>query len=546
MTKIKLLFVLSLLFFCLTLTAVANNVSNIDINVSLSENGDARITQVWQGSFYDSTENYIVIGNLNGIEIESFTVSDESTVYDELSSWNIDASRSEKKNKCGIVKRSDGGFELCWGIGDYGERTYTVSYTLTDFVASYEDLDGSNFMFVNPGMSTFPTNVTFSLSLADGTSITDDVADIWAFGFNGEIWFEKGEIRARTYSPLSDDNYFVVMFSLEKGIVTPSRSIDYKFEETKEKAFEGSDYSDGDEGMWIVYLAIGVFAIAFFAGIAYTVAIKNERKKFTASAPYFRDAPNGGKLQVSYYLAQKFGAGGSESSIIGASIMQMMRNGNITCDTEKNVGFFGKEKETHEINLNSRPEDACTGLLYDIMVSASGEDGILQEKELEKYCEKHYKALRSYIDAVKDGGETSFCVLPGFKAGISNRIKDLSDQGRSQLAEVVGLKKYLEEFSLIDERGVQEIDIWQEYLVYATLFGIADKVLEQLKKVYPDYVPQIEEYTRHVNMSGIYCASMYRSMITAEQRVRSSGSGGRASFGGGGGFSGGGYGGGSR
>lgn len=47
-------------------------------------------------------------------------------------------------------------------------------------------------------------------------------------------------------------------------------------------------------------------------------------------------------------------------------------------------------------------------------------------------------------------------------------------------------------------------------------------------------------------MTGYYYASMYRSMITAEQRARSQGSGGRASFGGGGGFSGGGTGGGSR
>ncbi len=30
-------------------------------------------------------------------------------------------------------------------------------------------------------------------------------------------------------------------------------------------------------------------------------------------------------------------------------------------------------------------------------------------------------------------------------------------------------------------------------LTYATLLGIADKVAAQLKKVYPQYVPQIEE-----------------------------------------------------
>lgn len=38
---------------------------------------------------------------------------------------------------------------------------------------------------------------------------------------------------------------------------------------------------------------------------------------------------------------------------------------------------------------------------------------------------------------------------------------------------------------MIDDKTVPELILWEKYLVYATAFGIADKVLEQLKVVYP-------------------------------------------------------------
>jgi pSer/pThr/pTyr-binding forkhead associated (FHA) protein len=121
-----------------------------------------------------------------------------------------------------------------------------------------------------------------------------------------------------------------------------------------------------------------------------------------------------------------------------------------------------------------------------------------------------------------------------------------SGTGKEELAEVIGLKKYLNEFTLIAEREITEVSLWKEYMVYATLFGIADKVLEQFKKVYPEKIPELETYNRNVIIAHSYYRSMYRSSQRAMQARRTSGGGGRASFGGGGGFSGGGRGGGSR
>lgn len=113
--------------------------------------------------------------------------------------------------------------------------------------------------------------------------------------------------------------------------------------------------------------------------------------------------------------------------------------------------------------------------------------------------------------------------------------------------EIYGLKHFLLDFSLIQERGVQETVIWQDYMLYALMLGIADKLEPQIRNLYPEYVPQIQQYKRYTNYTGYYNSIMYGTYRTEKIRrtptTRSSGGGGSVSFGGGGGFSGGGGGG---
>jgi uncharacterized membrane protein len=132
------------------------------------------------------------------------------------------------------------------------------------------------------------------------------------------------------------------------------------------------------------------------------------------------------------------------------------------------------------------------------------------------------------------------------KGAVLDSTKDLTKNGQKQLDEVLGLKRFLLDFSLIQERGVKETIIWQDYMVYALMLGIADKVAPQIRELYPDQIPQVETYQRYIRYTNYYNGVMYSAYRREQQRreaARSGGSGGRASFGGGGGFSGGGGGG---
>jgi uncharacterized membrane protein len=131
---------------------------------------------------------------------------------------------------------------------------------------------------------------------------------------------------------------------------------------------------------------------------------------------------------------------------------------------------------------------------------------------------------------------------------------------KNELEEVrnlFGLKKFLKEFSLLDERHVHEVALWKDYMIYATLFGIADQVIKDMKAINPEYfnMDQVaNQMADDMTLPMIYStmhssttrAAMNKAEREAAKEARRSGSGGHSSWGGGGGFSGGGFGGGVR
>ena len=541
----KLLIIIPLVLILCSVTVFAkNNVSEIDIDVTIRDDGSAYIVQNWKGTFDEGTENYIPI-NTEDIAITDFKVSDKDGAYTFVKDWYVNWAFFEKARKCGINETSDG-IELCFGISEYGENRYAIEYVVEDFIKGYTDYDGCNFMFINPGMSTFPTSGHINITLQNGTRLDENNAGIWAFGYDGYIEFENGKVNAYTTTKLTGENSMIVMLCLNKGIITPRTNLNESFDTVKNKAFDGSDY---ETGLFEQIFGFIVFLIVFgviLAIIIFIIKRKKAIKKFYKEADYFREAPNSGKIEISHYLAGNFDVTGDKSLVIGAMMLSMINKGCIEPQIDENVGFFGKVKESVNLKLIKAPEVPCELKLYELLVASAGDDGILQEKELEKYSFKNPEKIIDVVDSTQKSGEAEFISLGGFSNGAGNCIKDLSDNGKAELAQVMGLKKYLEDFTLISERGINETAIWKEYMIYATLFGIADKVIKQFEKVYPESLPEIETYNKNVVVAHSYYHSMHRSAQRAIQAKRVSGGGGKASFGGGGGFSGGGHGGGSR
>ena len=135
----------------------------------------------------------------------------------------------------------------------------------------------------------------------------------------------------------------------------------------------------------------------------------------------------------------------------------------------------------------------------------------------------------------------------------SNKVNILTQEGDELSRRWKGLKNYMEDFSLLKDKEVPDLILWEQYLVYATAFGISKKVMEQLKMVYPELSDPNYYDSRYTYMH--YMASpafaggdfvnevnnvfdrMYSTASSAYSAAHSSSSSGS---GGGGGFSGGG------
>lgn len=120
---------------------------------------------------------------------------------------------------------------------------------------------------------------------------------------------------------------------------------------------------------------------------------------------------------------------------------------------------------------------------------------------------------------------------------LMSKTNVLTQQGTDEQAKWKGLKRYMEEFSMLDKREIPEIVIWEKFLVYATAFGIADKVLKQLKIVYPNINEELgsNHYAYMYLMLNTNFSSSFSNAITNSMSTTYS-----SASGGGGGFSGGG------
>ncbi len=523
-----------------TVLAADNRVESITVDAVLdTENGSATITQVWTGDFCEGTEVYYPFRLGDDLEITDFTVSDQNGRYKTLDEWDTGRSFKKKAKTCGINEIDDDECEVCWGISQYGKNTYTIRYTVKGVVGGYSDNDGFLFRFINPEMNTGPTAGSVRISLKNGDEINNKNCKIWAFGYDGDIVFDNGTVYASTDSDITEENHMTLLLGFEKGVFAKEiRQGEGTFYDLREQAFDGSYYDDDADIEMIIVIAIfSIVALIIIAVIVINIGLSLKLKRFTKTVGYHREAPCFGDLNAAFALASNFNMC-KETGIISARIVNMINDGCIVPVTDES----GQRSKT-ELVFEKRGGDSFDRRLYDIMKAAAGSDGILQRKEMRKYCEKNPTKLRSFIDDCLIYGKQRLPDPEYRKGGFKQmRLDNLTDEGKKQLAELVGYRKYLLEFSLIGERSLQEAPVWQEMLTYATMFGIADEVAKQLKKLYPEYVPQIEEYEFNTVFAYGYCTHMYNAMTVAE----SNGKGGKASFGGGGGFSGGGFGGGTR
>ena len=556
----KIIYGMFIFLISSTLVHASNDIYSIDMDIYLDEQGNANITEVWDVKGSDGSEWYKGYTNMGNIDLANFIVSMDGM---ELTKkvWDVDENLSEKKGYYGVNTTSNG-FELCFGKYDYKRHKFTLKYTLTNMVFNTEDAQVVYNTFIDRLSSVNFEN--FHVKISSYYKFPDNL-DVWGYGYKGYAYVKDGVIEASNEGNMNG-NYVVLLvkFPSETFDTNIGYSSYQTFNDVYNRAEQGTfDYDyDEEESSFLetlfsiiialapfIFVVIGIVAVSK-SGYGYI----NNKKIDKKETPFFRDIPCNKDIYYANTLTklnlELFGKY-KETNILGAIMLKWVREDKIKFIKEEKSGILGKEKSSIDLRLNPTFDNALEKELFDTMYKASG-DGILETKELEKWARKNYS---KFFDLFKRIDKVELLKLEKeghlYKRKDKNECKKrnvMDDTIYNESVKLYGLKRFLDEFSRMDTKEVLEVKLWDEYLMYAYIFGIADKVAKQLKNLYPEV---IQEYNydydtliliSNISNSGVSSASSARSAAESY----SSGGGGFSSGGGGGGSFGGGGGGGSR
>ena len=517
----------------------ANEMRSIDMNVFIDENGNANVTETWQYYSDSGTECYHSYKNLGNSKIKNLIVSDDVMTYEILDGWDVNGSFDDKKYKCGINNTSDG-IEICWGISEYGNKEYVVNYVITNFVSELNDSQMAYWELIPQGTAPQEASITIWSELD-----YEDTLPVWGYGnYGGFCYVADGKIEMKSDGALDDDEYMTILVKFSNGMFNCVEKIDEDFEYYYDLSVENAEKYQEDDVTGtlavIIFFMITVFTfILSIAVISMQENVKVEKSdiKSMKSAPLYRDIPCNGNVERAFYISALYKLTKKDADLFGALLLKWLKMDLISIQPD----LRGKKKaivlkNTGDSNdFDSQKEKE----IYNMMKVASKDD-VLSQGEFEKWCNKNYNKIFKWLENVKKE-EIDELV----KEGKITKLKKNKYQAESTLTkdamELAGLKNFLKEYTLIKERTPIEVKMFEEYLIYAQIFGIAKEVQKAFKDLYPDIVAESCYSTYdNINFIYMYSNSVMESAARAQANAYNSGGGGFSSGGGGGGSFGGG------
>lgn len=506
----KVIFIFTILLLYMFIgKAYATSIDDINIDVYIDENGDAYVTETWKTSLDEGTECYRTFSKLGNSEILDFQVSDESErKYQIISDWNTNGSFDYKSYKCGI-KETSNGVELCWGISQYGNKIYTLKYKINKLVTQYTDCQGIYFNFLKLNQDV--NEVVIKIHCNNNLSVEN--SKIWSYGYKGTINFENGDIVLDSKGKLSKSQYMVGLIKFENNIFSTNNKSDLSFEDVKKSA--KSDIRIlVNVILTIISILLNPFTIFIIVILISIIKGANKKtiveKSVSAEEPlnilqedrrlpaddkveYYREIPCDKDLEVTYWVCYQYYVSADsvlKKGIVGAIFLKWFKEGKIAINKNQNKKIEFKDNN-YSIDLSKIEygENEVENSLIAILKSAAGKNEILEPNELKNWCKYNYENMKNWFDNILNYTERKLLgqglITKGYSDGIA--VRNVSPKLKEDALKLKGLRRFLLDYSLISEKEYIEVQIWEEYLIFAQLLGVADKVQEQFSKLYPNF-----------------------------------------------------------
>jgi len=585
-------------------------ITSVRVDAQVMPNGDLRVTDSrtldFSGNFHfvywdlatEGSSEIIVRGASGPAAGDPAT-----TVPYELSQYAI----------VGMASGEVGTFNVDPGAGvvtvqlnfDVTDATavFTVEYVAKGAAKKFTDTAQLYWQFIGADTAVESRDVSVTVHLPDG--VTKDQVKAWAHGpLWGTVSIEPDASVLMTVDPLPANTF------VEGRILFPADALPRakqqpgaKLEEALAEEQRWADEANRDR-LWarvkvVLWVVLGAgFPLAAIVLIILLYFRYGREPKPQFQAQYLRDLPQPHLPPALAAFIWNMGSVGSDE--VTATLLDLVNRKVI--DLERVVvvkdGFFkDSEQVTYKLTLHDdRLEELldyerqlCKFLFHQM---ADGNELVLSElKEIAKTHRTSFAKgfqtwkskvekegeKRGYLDAKADrmafvASAWAFVAIVaagvagifsgfwwfflGIPVGIvlifvARAVKRRSVEAAELHAQYEALQRYLKDFGRLDEKPPDAVALWEHFLIFAVVFGIADQVTKAMTVKVPDVVndpafrtPYLLWWGMPGDAAGLSAFSeiheSFSSAVSVATSSSSSGSGGGGGFSGGGGGGGGG------
>ena len=574
--------------------------TDLEISLTIDAQGTIHVmeqrTVRFQGAF---TGMYQWIPTTGGIEVRDIRLSEGGADYKRLDQSSPGPAGTF------FVRYEPEEVYIDWSFEAVDEtRTFRLSYVIDNAIIVHSDTAELYLQFVGKQWEQEHQVVSVELNLPPGASKEEIRA--WGHGpLSGTVQIVSGEQVVWKVSPLPAQTFLEGRVTFPPQLVPGASRFSGRDglssiidEETK---WAAKSNRLRQLNLWDKILGLVVVVGGIYIAVLYW---SKYGKEFTPdfSGEYYRELPAPyppAELGVLYRKVQ------TTSADLTATLLDLARKGYLTiAEVSKAEKGRRKKSETADFkfvpsSVDERQMDALNSYekkLLHFLFEEVG-DGEVTLEEIQAFAKKNRRQFAEFwsdwTETVSTAAEEKcffdkeaakklrWLLLPGIGGlvlAVASFVSGMiisgaalvivgfvliitgvgfnrrSPQGSTQYAQWKGFRKFLQDFSQLEHYTVPSLIVWEHYLVYAVTLGVAEKVMQQLEIVFPNfeddgYVFGYQWYMYHHVGSIHHLSTMpttmergfQQSVSTATGQTSSgSGAGGGFSGGGGGGFGGGG------
>lgn len=543
-----------------------------------------------------------------------FTTTDFSIINNKNREFVL--VNSAEKGDYGVYTKTTNseGIEILSYQPSVYKRASLVTYTLKDLVVVHNDIAELAHDFIGTDYQEDISNLIIRINLPSSSK----ELRIFSHGpLNGKNRIIDDKSVEITYETLDKENAVDGRVVFDKSIVpnaTKKSNVDGLgkiLEVEKERANYANKLREAArkrEKMLqtlaiIMEILLGIWLIGLIV-IVYKFYNKNDKEyRSEFNGKYFRDFPEEYTPSTVSYLMNK----SINNLSFNAGILDLIRKKAITIEEvtiDKKGLFKNKQQKDYKLsrNMNFNLDTLSTSekKLFNLLIGTVGNGDYVILGDMKEFskdynnakrlisgydgwryaCESEAETEEFYENTKKEKTNcilyslifipiTFLALLCGSNMGrvllmdlfgilaiiyFSSATKR-TKKGNEQYHKWKGLKNFLADFGRLDEKDLPEIKLWERYLVYATMFGLAAKVQNAMKMNlermnYSDNIDFTYLYFDNYYFSNSMTNAVNSSLSSARgtistHELASSSDSSSGGYGGGSSFGGGGFGGGS-